>query len=189
MSNHSIKTLNDEQLVKLLQQGYMKSMEEIYGRYYLLVLGKCLSFSKNTEQARDLAQDVMLKVIDKIKSFRGESRFSTWLYSITFNHCTDHIRKSKFFSPLEFNYHLLEYVEEDLDEELMFMFKENVAKEALNTVSEKDQQMLIMKYQFNKSIKELQEMYDLSASAVKMRLLRAKEKAVMAYCSLLQDAA
>jgi DNA-directed RNA polymerase specialized sigma24 family protein len=61
--------------------------------------------------------------------------------------------------------------------------KEKMAGEVLMLISEEDQQLLLMKYQFGKSINDLQSMYNLSASAVKMRLFRAREKAMTVYSS------
>ncbi len=178
-------SLTDEQLARQLQLGDRKAMEELYTRYYMLVFNKCLSFVKNTQEATDLTQDIMLKVMEKISTFRGDAKFSTWLYAITFNFCTDHSRKNKkrFYVGLESSLNLEDHSKEEL---VMAMEKEiesGIAEKALNAISEEDQQLLRMKYLFNKSISELQAMYNLSASAVKMRLMRAKAKAYCIYRS------
>ena len=189
MCDNRMTCLYDEHLISLIQQGDMDAMAEIYQRYHPMVRDKCLSFTKNIEQAKDLAHDVMIKVMDKINSFKGESKFSTWLYAITLNYCIDHVKKSRFNISLDADQMSFEYIAEDKEEGIFLELKERVAKKALNAVSEKDQQMLIMKYQLNKSIKELQDIYNISASAVKMRLLRARGKATDQYSYMMLNTA
>lgn len=158
-------------------------MGELYSRYYMLVFAKSLSFVKNTDDAADLAQDIMLRVMEKAGTFKQESKFSTWLYAITFNYCTDKVRKNKnryceSFGALDTH---IDCAAEDQDLVFENETKEKVAEEALMAISREDHELLLMKYQLNKSIHELQSIYNLSASAVKMRLMRAREKAATIY--------
>lgn len=177
------RKMTDEQLAKAVKQGSSPAMGELYSRYYLLVFNKCLSFAKNTDDASDMAQDIMIRVFEKLKSFKGDAKFSTWLYAVTFNFCTDRSRKAKgkFFSSIEVQYDLVDHSEARLQEALILGQKEEYASWALAQIEVEDQQLLMMKYQQNKSIQELQAIYGLSASAVKMRLLRARTKAVNVY--------
>ena len=183
MNTKNQQILTDELLVSCLQNGDNNAMGELYSRYYILVFAKCLSFAKNTDDANDLAQDVMLRVMEKISTFKGDSKFSTWLYAITFNYCTDKMRKAKgkFFEPIDALVNLGDC--SDQERELEEKVRAEVAEKALMAISHEDQQLLVMKYQHNKSIVELQYIYKLYASAVKMRLLRAREKAVTVYSS------
>ncbi|KPL23003.1 MAG: hypothetical protein AMS23_07180, partial [Bacteroides sp. SM1_62] len=87
--------LSDEQLVIEYLKGDNNSLGILYDRYYSKVYHKCLSFSRNPDDAFDLAQDVLMKAFSNIRSFRGSSKFSTWLYSITTNHCISKAAKSK----------------------------------------------------------------------------------------------
>lgn len=175
--------ITDEQLIRQFQQGDHSAMGELYSRYYMLVFAKCLSFVKNTDDAADLAQDIMLRVMEKAGTFKQESRFSTWLYAITFNYCTDKVRKNK-NSYYEYMDVLDTHIDHStVDQELVLEIenREKVAEEALMAISREDHELLLMKYQFKKSIQELQSIYNLSASAVKMRLMRAREKANTIY--------
>ena len=61
-----------------------------------MVFNKCLSFSKNSQEAEDICQDIFIKLLIKIKSFKGDSKFSTWLYSFTYNHCVNYYHRNKF---------------------------------------------------------------------------------------------
>lgn len=183
MITESTKKMTDEQLAMAVKQGNNPAMGELYSRYYLLVFNKCLSFAKNADDASDMAQDIMIRVFEKLKSFKGDAKFSTWLYAVTFNFCTDRSRKAKgkFFTSIEVQYDLIDQSENSLQEAIVLGKKEESASKALAQLEVEDQQLLLMKYQHNKSIQELQVLYGLSASAVKMRLLRARTKAISVY--------
>jgi RNA polymerase sigma-70 factor (ECF subfamily) len=56
---------------------------EIYRRYHPKVAAWCLRIAGDREEAADVAQDVFLRIHSRLDSFRGDSRFSTWLYQVT----------------------------------------------------------------------------------------------------------
>ena len=60
--------------------------------------------TRNAEDAEDIAQDVCLGLAHKLRSFRGQSRFTTWLYRVVVNACRDHARKQKSSQTLQANY-------------------------------------------------------------------------------------
>ena len=62
-------------------------IDALFQRYHARVAVWCLRFTGDREQAGDLAQDIFLKAYRNLHSFRGDSKFSTWLYSVTRNHC------------------------------------------------------------------------------------------------------
>ena len=67
----------------------------LYERYTAKVFGKCYSLLKSEAKAQDAAQEIFVKVLLNLSKFSGKSKFSTWLYSITYNFCIDVIRKNK----------------------------------------------------------------------------------------------
>jgi len=178
-----MKTINstthsDEELIINYKNGDKNSMAELYKRYYKKVYAKCYSFTNNDDEAFDLTQDILLKAFDKIDMFKGESRFSTWLYSISQNHCIEYKRKANNIM-IDNLFNATNLIAEDDD----YFGKETMENEnrkkllSLEAISEPDKEILLLKYKYNLSIKELQEKYNLTESAVKMRLLRAKDKA------------
>ena len=175
--------IRDEQLVADLQNGDKKAMGELYLRYYMLVFNKCLSFSKDTDDAGDLAHDVMLRVMEKIHSFNGNSKFSTWLFSITSNFCTDQKRKSKgkYVEPLDSYFNLSDTYYEEKASLIELYKKETCAVKVMAQICKDDQQLLFMKYHERRSIREIQKLFNISVSAVKMRLARARAKAQSLY--------
>ncbi len=167
--------MNDEELVRrfvMTQQNLY--FEELYERYSEKVYRKCYSFVNDSARAEDLAHDIFLKVITKLGTFKENARFSTWLYSITYNYCMDSIRKSKRMKE-EGIYEGADFVEEEVDNEMMSMQEEGLRK-SLNEISPEEKAMLLMKYQDNFSVKEIADAFNISESATKMRLLRTKEK-------------
>ncbi len=82
-----LNRLTDEELIaRIRQQGEGAAAalyDALYGRYYRKVASWCLRVCGDREQASDLAQEVFLRVHDRLDSFRLESRFSTWLYTLT----------------------------------------------------------------------------------------------------------
>jgi RNA polymerase sigma-70 factor (ECF subfamily) len=67
-------------------------LEELFERYRTKVALWCLRLSKDRESAADLAQEVFLKVFRALSTFRGDAKFSTWLYSIARNHCFNELK-------------------------------------------------------------------------------------------------
>lgn len=157
----------------------------LYERYALMEYNKCLSFSNNNHEAEDLCQDIFLKLFDKIKTFKGTSKFSTWLYSFTYNHCVNYYHRNKFrkYEKSTLN------IEQIFDDTSKYVHDEDTHKTlkikrlniVLGLISSDDKEILISKYQDFKSIKDLMKLYNVGESAIKMRLKRAKEKLLGMY--------
>jgi RNA polymerase sigma factor (sigma-70 family) len=161
-------------------QGGPEYLDLMYNKYFPKVYSYCLSFSRNRDDAFDMAQDVFLKAISHIESFEGASAFSTWLFSITRNHCISEATKR---SRVRFEeVHLAAQV--PADDNLYEEFEERLANEALeedldhfmDLLPEYDRMLLTLKYREKYSVKELQRAFNLSTSAVKMRLYRARRR-------------
>ena len=183
--SHSPHKLTDEALVKLIITSHDPLLFKVlYERYVFTVFNKCLSFSKNNQEAEDICQDIFIKLFIKIKSFKGDSRFSTWLYSFTYNHCVNYYHRNK-FKKYEKNILNIEQMYDEVpmqashdDLELLRLKK---LKTAMGLIPNEDKEILILKYQDFKSIKDLMELHNAGESAIKMRLKRAKEKLLGVY--------
>jgi RNA polymerase sigma-70 factor, ECF subfamily len=62
-------------------------------RYERQIYRVCYRFVENREDAMDLAQDVFVKALEHLPTFRRESSLKTWLYRIAINHCLNHVKK------------------------------------------------------------------------------------------------
>jgi RNA polymerase sigma-70 factor (ECF subfamily) len=186
------KSLSDEQLVTLIVE--TKSSEYfsiIYDRYAQIVYGKCLSFVKNREEAQDLTHDIFVKLFVKIKTFSHKSKFSTWLYSFTYNHCVNYVqrelnkRRDKFLSTdNENNYHEVNNEQNEKNDELIFKMESEKLTKSLELIDPSDKSILFMKYQDDMSIEDIQNVLEIGKSAVKMRLSRAKSRLINVYESI-----
>lgn len=184
-ANHKYKNVSDEDLVKaIVMNNNTMLFEVLYDRYDRLVFNKCMGFSKHTAEAKDLTQDVFLKLFVKLSSFKGKSKFSTWLYAFTYNHCVNYVnrstakkieKKSVEADQLEDTYY------DDEDDHSINQLKVERLKEALEIISPEEKMILLLKYQDYMSIKELSSVLDIGESAVKMRLKRAKAKLINVY--------
>ncbi len=177
--------LTDEELINEYLNGDNVALGILYNRYYKKVFHKCLSFTKNSDDAFDFAQDILIKAFSKSNSFKGISKFSTWLFSITHNYCITQISKSNktHFEDIHFHNNLKDdYIDNiDLEERKN---RENIEVQLfhyLDELSDTDKAILELKYRQNYSIKDLQEKFNLSASAIKMRLMRARQKVEFIY--------
>ncbi|OIN57255.1 RNA polymerase sigma factor [Arsenicibacter rosenii] len=173
-----MKSYTDEELVKLYVETQRNQyFEVLYSRYCDKVYRKCLSFTKDPARAEDFTHDIFLKLIVKLGGFKEQSRFSTWLYSVTYNHCMDHVRSKKNVEVLVDDDHerLFNYSDEDNDLDLSEMSIQGLRK-AMEKMTTEERSLLLLKYQDDVTIRDMAEILNLTDSAVKMRLKRAKDK-------------
>jgi RNA polymerase sigma-70 factor (ECF subfamily) len=174
------QVLSDEDLVaQIVSTNNTLFFSTLYDRYSEKVYNKCYSFSRNEDEAKDLTQDVFLKLFTKLYTFHAKSKFSTWLYAFTYNFCVNYVKRDKARkiddasdSMEDHDYNLSEI--DDVTEEDLFEMRASKLKTALDNISPDDKAILLLKYQDDISIKELQTILKLGESAVKMRLKRAR---------------
>ena len=87
--------MNENELITLLKKKDRKAFKEIVERCQNMVYNTAIGLLQNAEDAEDTAQEVFMQVYESISSFKGESKFSTWIYRITVSKSLDHLRKKK----------------------------------------------------------------------------------------------
>jgi RNA polymerase sigma-70 factor (ECF subfamily) len=87
--------IKDEILIKNAQRGDMQAFEQLVTRYDSQVLNIAHSFRNNIEDAKDIYQEVFIRVYKGLKNFGFNSEFSTWLFRITTNVCITFQQKKK----------------------------------------------------------------------------------------------
>ena len=87
---------SDEELLRRFNEGDASAFEELVRRYQRPVYNFILRSVRRRERADELMQDVFMKVVQRAGDFKGNSKFSTWLYTIARNLCIDHSRKMVF---------------------------------------------------------------------------------------------
>jgi RNA polymerase sigma-70 factor (ECF subfamily) len=160
------------------QRRHASCFQLLYDRYAARIYSKAITMLHKESEAEDATQEIFTRVFLNLGKFEGQSKFSTWVYSITYNHCIDKIRRGKkardlFASELD---DPPDRAEEVPDEALMHM-QLNELKYVLSQLSEGDRTLLLMKYKDGVKIRVIADLLGKSESAVKMQLKRVKEKA------------
>ena len=79
--------------VQLAAAGDLDAFEQIYHRHHRRVYHLCLRMTRSVTEAEDLTQDVFVQLFRKIKTFRGEASFATWLHRLAVNQVLMHFRR------------------------------------------------------------------------------------------------
>jgi RNA polymerase sigma factor (sigma-70 family) len=87
--------LNQQELIVQLQQGDGQAFKKLVDEWQDMVYNTALGIVQNADDADDITQDVFIQVYQSVSSFKGESKFSTWLYRIVITKSLDHIKKKK----------------------------------------------------------------------------------------------
>ena len=88
-------TIDDQHYINLIINGDTNAFAILVDRYKDLVYTLTLRMMKNREEAEEVSQDTFIKAYKSINRFKGDSKFSTWLYRITYHNCLDAIKKNK----------------------------------------------------------------------------------------------
>jgi RNA polymerase sigma-70 factor, ECF subfamily len=191
LTTEAVHNLTDEALVDAITKTNDTMLFEVlYDRYASMVYNKCYGFANGVDEAKDLTQDVFLRVFVKLGSFKGKSKFSTWLYAFTYNHCVNYVTRNtaKKIEKKSVSSDSIENIGEDVDSTREFQnMRVEQLKKVMELISPDDKMILLLKYQDNLSIKEISSALDIGESAVKMRLKRAKDKLVHKYDNYTKD--
>tara|TARA_R110001592_G_scaffold231794_1_gene488962 strand:- start:426 stop:989 length:564 start_codon:yes stop_codon:yes gene_type:complete len=184
MKNETINSYTDEQLIDfIVNEGKKEMFSFLYKKYQLIVYKKCLAITKNVDVSEELAQDILCKVFDKLKEFKKQSTFSTWLFSIVYHESINYLRSSKKIAHQIYD---IEDTDEEDDIELIELEDLKVSRldEVLNLLPAIDKAILLMKYQEGFKLKQIQTILNLTESTTKMRIKRAKIKVLKLYNEL-----
>jgi len=177
------ETLSDEDLlVHLETENQDKVFSILYNRYINKVYFKAISMVKNEADARDLAHDIFIKVFTKIQQYKGNSNLSLWIHSVSVNTCINYITKQN-----KTIFDSIEDIEEDIqgyevdEEKLLKEIRLDQLQTIMYKLKEEERLLMIMKYLDGFSIKQMEKILKIGPSAIKMRLLRTREKLCKLY--------
>ena len=181
MTDSFVELKDDEIILKIKNDNSSKYFEVLYNRYYSKVLDKCYAFVNNRPVAEELAEDIFSKIFEKLASFKHLSSFSSWLYSITYNHCIDYLRENKKLHYPDWNREneLPEIIDdaEEITEEINY---DNLMV-VLELIHPEEKALLLMKYMDDLPMKQIAVALRISEDAAKMRLKRARTRALYLY--------
>ncbi|MES1215250.1 MAG: RNA polymerase sigma factor [Bacteroidota bacterium] len=90
-----MQVLDERILIEQLKKGDESAFRTIVEKWQNMAYNTALGIVQNAEDAEDIAQEVFVQVYQSINTFKGESKFSTWLYRITIAKALDHERRKK----------------------------------------------------------------------------------------------
>ncbi len=171
---------NDTDDKELLQKFYTDHDNKWLGillpRYTLLLLGVCLKYLKNEEDARDAVQQVFLKVIDELHKYKVEY-LKSWIYMIAKNHCLMMLR-NKGKIPLELKEQMIKTPEDNVDKSLLIERDILLIKmqKCLHDLNAEQQQCVTLFYLQKKSYTEIAAITGFSMLQVKSYIQNGKRK-------------
>nr|WP_319272053.1 RNA polymerase sigma factor [uncultured Draconibacterium sp.] len=179
------KQLSDEILMKHLVRGDKKAAGQLYDRYHKNVYGYFVRMTNDAEVARDLTQNVFLKVLKYSHSWTNDKVFAYWLFRIARNILIDHYNESrKFFSTDDFT----RVAELDQKESVQAMeAKESFefVLEAMNKLSPADRELIELNRFQGFSYKEIAKTVASNENAVKVKTFRAIQKLKEIYTNIM----
>tara|TARA_R100001369_G_scaffold6227_1_gene16776 strand:- start:49 stop:633 length:585 start_codon:yes stop_codon:yes gene_type:complete len=173
-------TINDDQkLIDAINKGDTKAYAQLVNRYKDLVYTLAIRMVRNREEAEEVAQDTFIKVFKSLDKFKGDSKFSTWIYKVTYNTCLDRIKKNKkHLNDVvidDFTFNKLETIDNALDN-LIKEEKNRLIKNCINKLPEDSSALITLFYFEDLSLEEISKIINIEANTVKVKLFRARKK-------------
>lgn len=164
--------------IERIRKGDQGAFSWIVDKYKDMVYTLCVRMLSSEADAEEAAQDVFVKVYKSINTFKGNSKFSTWIYRITYNQCISIIRKKVKMIDLVDELPQTEVDESSLDalEELRQEERNNFIKQAMEALPETDAFILTLFYFEELSLEEICEVTGQTNNNVRIRLHRARKK-------------
>ncbi|HEV3413284.1 MAG TPA: sigma-70 family RNA polymerase sigma factor [Puia sp.] len=172
--------LTDTEIIKRVLGGEQALFSQLVQRYQQYVFTLVFRFTDNREDAEEISQDVFVKAYRSLADFRGEAKFSTWLYTIVRTSCITFLRKKRL-------------VTSSLDNERTFLqveskesgFTANAIEQkskhamvnaAIRLLSPDDTQILTLFYKGEQTLEEIGRIMGLDPNTVKVKLHRARNR-------------
>ena len=175
----------ERKVVALAQGGDSYAFERLVIAHQKQVYNLALSMVKNENDAQDLSQDAFLRAYNSLQNFRGDSKFSVWLYRLTSNLCIDFLRKRRRETVVSLSFEDDDGEMEELeipDERFLpetelerRELREQVAK-GLNELNAEYRQILVLREINGLSYEEIADTLSLETGTVKSRLFRARRR-------------
>jgi len=172
--------LNDSEIIGRVLRGESQLYAELVNRYQNFVFTITLRYAKQREDAEEIAQDVFVKAYRSLADFRGDSKFSTWLYTIVNTTCITFLRKKKLEVHSLDNEKVFE-VADNVDSGLRANQVEQKSKiqmvnSAIQLLSPDDAKLITLFYKGEQSLQEVGKILGIDPNTVKVKLHRARQR-------------
>lgn len=175
--------MNDLELIERLKKGDQQAFRLIVDNWKDMVFNTSLGIVQNAEDAEDVTQEVFVQVYESVNQFKGDSRFSTWLYRIAVTKSLDHLRKKKRKKRFAFVQSLFGANEEEVNHQPDFQHpgvsmenKENAAVlfRAIDKLPDNQKTAFTLHKLEGLSYQEIAEIMETTVSSVESLMHRAK---------------
>lgn len=169
----------DHDYIREIESGNVNAYAMLVTKYKDMIFTLALRMVGNREDAEEVAQDSFVKAYKSLSTFKGTSKFSTWLYRIVYNTSLDYLKKKK---RVVFSEHIDQINESDvgvMQNALTYIEAEErkaMIQKALQKLPEDDSAILTLFYFEELSLKEISEVVQLSYDNVKIKLHRSRKK-------------
>jgi|ERR1043165_8957504 RNA polymerase sigma-70 factor (ECF subfamily) len=178
---------SDETLMQALAEGSHNAFEELLTRYETPVITFCYAFLRNREAAEDIAQETFMRVFRNAKRYQPVAKFTTWLYKIAANLCINELKKGKLRNTLSLDEpagpdpdgsRIVERIATDAASPLSELERreaQSLIGKAIEHLPPDQRTTLVMVEYHQMQYQDIAEILEVSVSAIKMRVKRARE--------------
>ncbi len=181
---------SDQIYIDKVLQGDTNAFAYLINKYKDMAYTIAIKIVKSHEDAEEVAQDSFLKAYEKLDSFKGNSKFSTWLYTIVYRNSITKIRKKK-VATSDIDDYVMDNYSEGSDfpqiEAIKNGEQQKYVREAINRLPEKDAILITLFYMNESSIEEIEQITNLTQTNIKVKLFRARKKLNTELSLLLKD--
>ncbi|OEJ98942.1 RNA polymerase [Flavivirga aquatica] len=172
-------TRTDQYYINLIIKGNTNAFAVLLERYKGLVFTLTIRMLKNREEAEEVSQDTFIKVYKSLNKFKGDSKFSTWIYRIAYNTCLDRLKKTKKHlndvAIDEFTESQLKTIDDAFDN-LEKDERTQAIQDCIDLLPSNDSFLLTLYYFEEQSLEEIAEIVKSTSNNVKVKLFRSRKK-------------
>jgi RNA polymerase sigma-70 factor, ECF subfamily len=172
-------TTNDQVYINKILDGDTNAFTVLVDRYKDLVYTLSMRMMKNREEAEEVAQDTFIKTYSSLNKFKGDSKFSTWIYRVAYNTCLDRLKKNKrqqyTVAIDEYTEHQVKTLDNALDQ-IEAKEKEQAIQNCLELLPSEDSFLLTLYYFEELSLDEISKIVGLKPNNVKVKIFRSRKK-------------
>ena len=172
-------TITDQHYISLVKNGDTNAFAILVDRYKDLVFTLALRLLKNREEAEEVSQDTFIKAYKALSKFKGDSKFSTWIYKIAYYTSLDRIKKNKkHWNDVEideFTEHQVKTIDNALDN-LETQERNQSIKDCIALLPSDDGFLLTLYYFDELSFEEISKIVGITANHVKVKVFRSRKK-------------
>lgn len=170
----SLENSDDSLLCREILAGNTLAFNILATRYKKRLYGLGYSFFKNAEDTEDFIQDVLVKVYLSLSSFRGESKFSTWLMRIAYNTGINSIKRTKTYSTLADDFDIID-TSSGPEQEQLKKHTISAVREAVADLPEKYKICVDLFFFYDMPYADIEDVTGISLNTIKSHVFRAKK--------------